>query len=638
MIDEKIQLSGADVRREYILFPYDKIPYQSRIIIYGAGDIGKILYDQIFNIQYCKVVAFADRSAKGIHFKKGIPPCIMPDEIKNQEYDYLVLAITRGVNLVLDSLVELGIDKEKIVVLGNGNIVKMSMSRFNSYIQSEDNSKKEFVEMYSNGEDEEKIFSNHREFIRKEKIWTERINLYEWYNFEHDKSVLVYAEDYGIVANFFCTFSKDVIAITNEECNQKMSKIRTSKYSNITYVKTVDEIADDMVFDYIIVQEKELTESFMSGIARILKSDGIMFVSGKNKFSFRHWANLADDVADDSMFQGIHRKELEIWQKKLFENHRITYFFPVSDSVAPVAMFSERFLPQVSSIRGNVYTHLNLDMVYDAVVANEIYDKVPDSFLVIFEPLECKKSEVVFVNYKKDRRKDYRVSTIIKEVSGEKYVWKKALNENAVHHVQKMLNTHDLLKKVYHEFEVADVKKIDKYTIEFPFLEGESLDYLLWAHHKDEKYVLNYIRMYLDKMRNISADYRVPFEKSKEFCTVFGDVNYEGNAIISGNLDAIFDNIIILNDTWTFFDYEWIFDFAVPEDFFVYRSIDVFFRKYRGYFQIDMIEKIWNETGILDKNIGLFQKMNQKLWEYFSEKDQEKTRFAFVNCGKMMEE
>lgn len=46
------------------LFPFAKVPYGSRIILYGAGDVGTQYYRQIMESNYCDVVAWVDENAK----------------------------------------------------------------------------------------------------------------------------------------------------------------------------------------------------------------------------------------------------------------------------------------------------------------------------------------------------------------------------------------------------------------------------------------------------------------------------------------------------------------------------------------------------------------------------------------------
>lgn len=99
------------------LFPYEKIPQASRIVIYGAGDVGQEYLQQMQITGYCEVVAFVDRA-----FDK-YPPMIVPvypvEKVKKLSFDYVVLAFKMGahVRAVTKSLLSLGVAEEKIIYL-----------------------------------------------------------------------------------------------------------------------------------------------------------------------------------------------------------------------------------------------------------------------------------------------------------------------------------------------------------------------------------------------------------------------------------------------------------------------------------------------------------------------------------------
>ena len=99
------------------LFPFEKIPKGSRIIIYGAGDVGQEYLQQMQITSYCKVVAFIDRA-----YDK-YPPMIIPvyplEKIDILSFDYVLLAFKIGthVRAVTKKLLSAGIDADKIIYI-----------------------------------------------------------------------------------------------------------------------------------------------------------------------------------------------------------------------------------------------------------------------------------------------------------------------------------------------------------------------------------------------------------------------------------------------------------------------------------------------------------------------------------------
>lgn len=94
------------------LFPFEKVKKGASIVLYGAGEVGKIFCAQIEHSQYCQIVLWADKDYlnKGENVKN-------PDNIDKISYDMVVVAI-KDSNLaeqIRTDLIKKGVDKDKIV-------------------------------------------------------------------------------------------------------------------------------------------------------------------------------------------------------------------------------------------------------------------------------------------------------------------------------------------------------------------------------------------------------------------------------------------------------------------------------------------------------------------------------------------
>jgi hypothetical protein len=105
------------------LFPFEKISCGSDIILYGAGDCGRQFFDQILSTDYCKVILWVDKWAKGSQaaYSNGLcyPVCVTSiKSIADRKYDYLVIAIAKA-DIAGEAAVELsqtyGVQNEKII-------------------------------------------------------------------------------------------------------------------------------------------------------------------------------------------------------------------------------------------------------------------------------------------------------------------------------------------------------------------------------------------------------------------------------------------------------------------------------------------------------------------------------------------
>lgn len=78
------------------LFPFSRVPYGSRIILYGAGDVGTQYYRQIMESNYCDVAVWIDNNAqeykeKGFPVKEKNEVCLRDIDAK-----YIVIAINNN--------------------------------------------------------------------------------------------------------------------------------------------------------------------------------------------------------------------------------------------------------------------------------------------------------------------------------------------------------------------------------------------------------------------------------------------------------------------------------------------------------------------------------------------------------------
>lgn len=100
------------------LFPYEKVPKDSKILIYGAGDIGQEYLKQMMLTKYATVIGFVDRAWN--KYPQMIVPIFSPDRINGLTFDYIVLAFKMS-NYAVDVkqiLINKGISEERIIYQG----------------------------------------------------------------------------------------------------------------------------------------------------------------------------------------------------------------------------------------------------------------------------------------------------------------------------------------------------------------------------------------------------------------------------------------------------------------------------------------------------------------------------------------
>lgn len=96
---------GIHKKPIYIL-PYDIIEKHSRVLVYGAGNVGKCYISQLKNSDYCRLVGWIDKDEQRQGQCLGEIVCGL-NKIKEIEYDYILLATTKE-TIAFDMKAELG--------------------------------------------------------------------------------------------------------------------------------------------------------------------------------------------------------------------------------------------------------------------------------------------------------------------------------------------------------------------------------------------------------------------------------------------------------------------------------------------------------------------------------------------------
>lgn len=112
MLHEARTYLSAILTIRYI-FPYDLVKKNSKVVIYGAGQVGREFVRQLKLNCYCNVVFWVDRSFK--NERVSSPDCLL--NMPQDDYDYIVLATTSGLYAeeMKCNLIDMKISEERIV-------------------------------------------------------------------------------------------------------------------------------------------------------------------------------------------------------------------------------------------------------------------------------------------------------------------------------------------------------------------------------------------------------------------------------------------------------------------------------------------------------------------------------------------
>lgn len=99
------------------LFPYEKIPMGSDILIYGAGTLGQNYLQQMQITRYCQVLGFVDKNYD--QYPPMVIPVYAPNRISTLQFDYIVIALrmSAAFHEIMRILHEQGVDEKQVVAV-----------------------------------------------------------------------------------------------------------------------------------------------------------------------------------------------------------------------------------------------------------------------------------------------------------------------------------------------------------------------------------------------------------------------------------------------------------------------------------------------------------------------------------------
>lgn len=122
-----LMLSCYDVllrKGQNCLFPYSKVKIRSKIIIYGAGVMGRQIKLALLNHkEEYEVVGWTDKGWK--KYREQDKDIIAPDDIKKLNYDYIIIAVTRASTAreIKNELYNMKIPSQKIATIDSKLLV-----------------------------------------------------------------------------------------------------------------------------------------------------------------------------------------------------------------------------------------------------------------------------------------------------------------------------------------------------------------------------------------------------------------------------------------------------------------------------------------------------------------------------------
>ncbi|GFN32794.1 hypothetical protein [Paenibacillus xylaniclasticus] len=234
---------------------------------------------------------------------------------------------------------------------------------------------------------------------------------------------------------------------------------------------------------------------------------------------------------------------------------------------------------------------------------------------------------ILYTKFNRERIPAYQICTMIRQYSdGSKDVVKRALNTSAKEHIKTILSNRQRLSEFYpdHYFVTSQMEGDD---IIFPFIEGKSYETLLADAVKtgDSERFLTVLEQYYSFILSMSAGSK-PFEQlsslsGRQLVTSGGERHYEYFRLT--NVDLTFDNLFMQPDGRTIvIDCEWVFEVELPILYLMYRSLYMFYWKYKDFVQsIPGAVYYYTYFHITNEDIQLFDQLELDFQDYVHGKE-----------------
>ncbi len=227
--------------------------------------------------------------------------------------------------------------------------------------------------------------------------------------------------------------------------------------------------------------------------------------------------------------------------------------------------------------------------------------------------------KVLYVKNGSERDKKFQLQTTIYEENGKRFVNKSVLCDEALPHLQNIYENYKSLSEsiINPKVKLAKIIAKDERSLTFEYIDGVSLSKQLNKLEKTQEKVDIFVQEYIDFIK--SSFKTTMFDSknvSKELEKVFGSFDYSvfnGEVCFDGisNIDLIFSNIIYKDDEIYIIDYEWVFEFDLPVNYTIFRTLKYMhlldsLGKYEIFKIYEELEKIFIEDYAYDKSFNKY--------------------------------
>jgi len=457
-----------------------------------------------------------------------------------------------------------------------------------------------------------------------------RHNLFQWYPFKKEGSLLEIGAGYGQLTSLFTKKLDHVVAV--EDSQSKCNLISKRAEDATVLLSDFDDIQLEEKFDYIVLcnifeYAKSFVESenpyvdYLNYLKGFLKEDGMILLAISNRLGLKYFAGYKEEHTNH-LFSGINgyenedsvqtfsKNELEsIISNAEFSNYK--FFYPYPDHEFPELVNTDKLINEIpftgaiefSRERYLFFDENNFNITLSEENLSQYY---ANSFLVEIRVSEkdYPTDNIELIKIGAQRKDEFNIYTII---WSDGKVSKTPISAKANDHIKRMVegSKYDMGK-----IKCLDAELIDD-SLYYDFINQKSCEYMIldFIAKNDKEKFFELIEDVYDALFYNSFESNE--YATEEFLKVFkekSDIKFHCHE--KSYLDVILGNMFIIDGKFTVIDYEWIYDFPIPLEYIFYRTFSYHFYSSKSFREFTSFEEIFEHFNLDTENLKLF-----KRWE-----------------------
>ena len=219
--------------------------------------------------------------------------------------------------------------------------------------------------------------------------------------------------------------------------------------------------------------------------------------------------------------------------------------------------------------------------------------------------------QILFVKYNRTRAEQFQLKTEIVKEDGVLTVEKTALTAAGEAHIRSFGEKYEKIRELNPAVRFLKPEwKEDQRTVSFRYLNGKTVGDALGEAIVMGEVPYKELETVMKVLFPENEDAKA-FQVTSEFEAVFGKVPaISGKAVAVSNVDGLFENLMVPENENCIYgiDYEWVFDFPIPEKFLKYRNLLYFYRRYEKVLNVKE-QDLYAHFGITDEEQSVFDGM-----------------------------